>query len=89
MTGERLPKRLRTREAVAQQQGPAHVPYWNSVVQADFCHADGENWPCLWFRQNQPAPCKCSHAGSLHTRDEGHCWIAVCGCARFRPQETT
>jgi hypothetical protein len=66
----------------------AHIPYWNDVLHQDYCHADGETWPCLHHRQNATPPCLCSHAGSLHTRDEGQCWIAVCGCRSYRPKET-
>jgi hypothetical protein len=31
-----------------------------------------------------PERCACSHAKSVHTRGDGKCWNAACGCARFR-----
>lgn len=65
----------------------AHIPYWNPVLQADYCHACGDNWPCLHYRQNQPPHCLCSHARTIHRYDAGNCWIAACGCSTYRPDE--
>jgi hypothetical protein len=28
--------------------------------------------------------CHCSHVKKQHTRGEGQCWSAVCGCREFR-----
>ncbi len=64
-----------------------HIPYWNAVLQEDYCREDGEPWPCLDYREHAPLPCKCSHAGVLHTRQDGQCWIAACGCATYRPDD--
>jgi hypothetical protein len=59
-----------------------HIPYWNTVLQHDYCHADGEPWPCLFYRQNRPAKCKCSHV-----KHDGICWSRACGCREYRPDD--
>jgi hypothetical protein len=73
---ERLPKPIRDRLATER----AHQPYWNDVLGAEYCHADGEEWPCLHYRQTRPAKCKCSHV-----RHAGQCWSTACGCREYRP----
>jgi hypothetical protein len=60
---------------------PQHVPYWNAVLQEDYCHTDGEPWPCLEYRQNRPPKCKCSHV-----KHDGQCWSRACGCRTYRPE---
>lgn len=67
--------------------GLLHLPYWNRILDADYCHACGDTWPCLTERQTAPH-CRCSHAQTQHRYGDEHCWIAVCGCSYYRPQET-
>jgi hypothetical protein len=78
MTGPRLPRTLRRREAA--NRPVAHLPYWNDYLEQEYCHADGEPWPCLHHRQTAPAKCKCSHV-----RHAGQCYSAACGCREYRP----
>lgn len=61
----------------------AHHAYWNPVLEDNFCAACGDNWPCLPWREANPA-CKCSHAKSQHSRGEGQCWLGACGCRFYR-----
>lgn len=62
--------------------GPAHVAYLNEVLGDYFCHADGEPFPCLAYRQANS--CRCSHDRSVHEGGFGECWSTACGCTRLR-----
>ena len=48
---------------------------------------------CGWGPEPQPVAdkprCLCSHAKTNHTRGEGQCWSAACGCSTYRQKETT
>jgi hypothetical protein len=45
--------------------------------------------PPARFVHDAPPRCKCSHAKSNHSTRTGDCWNGACGCAEYRPQETT
>lgn len=63
-----------------------HFAYYNQFLGEDFCHACGENWPCLSYRQANPR-CACSHARVTHSKRTGDCWQTPCACGEFRPEE--
>jgi hypothetical protein len=62
-----------------------HRPYTNLILDADYCEACGDEYPCLPARQANPR-CLCSHALSVH-EDGTECWTPACGCARYRAGE--
>jgi hypothetical protein len=58
-----------------------HRSYHHTRLDAEFCVADGEPWPCLHVRQAEH--CRCGHHGETQ-HDEIGCVIFACGCRQLR-----
>jgi hypothetical protein len=65
-----------------------HRSYFNDVLGALYCKDDGEPWPCLVSRQNNPPRCLCAHSQWRHSRNVDHCLSRACGCVEYRAGAT-
>lgn len=67
---------------LASLRASLHTAYLNEVLGDYYCRFDGQEWPCLPYRQANT--CKCSHDVSVHEGGTGECWSTACGCTRLR-----